>query len=58
MVKLVVGRRMCPLEAAGDRYALDGSIKQMTFVCDKHFADLDAYLELFFIFFNFSPKAK
>ena len=34
-----------PLEAVGHRYALDGTIKQMTFVSDKHFSDLDVYLE-------------
>ena len=34
-----------PLEAVGHRYALDGTIKQMTFVSDKHFSDLDDYLE-------------
>ena len=34
-----------PLEAVGQRYALDGTIKQMTFVSDKHFSDLDDYLE-------------
>ena len=33
------------LEAVGHRYALDGIIKQMTFVSDKHFSYLDDYLE-------------
>ena len=34
-----------PLAAVGHRYALDGTIKQITFVSDKHFSDLDDYLE-------------
>ena len=38
-------KEVSPLEAVGHRYALDGTIKQMTFVSDKHFLNLDDYLE-------------
>ena len=34
-----------PLEAVGHRYAMDGKIKQVSFVSDKYFSDLDVYLE-------------
>ena len=33
------------LEAVGKRYAMDGKIKQVSFVSEKHFTDLDVYLE-------------
>ena len=34
-----------PLQAVGHRYAVDGTIKNMTFLSDKHVSDLDDYLE-------------
>ena len=34
-----------PLEAVGHRYAIDGKIKQVSFISTKHFSDLDVYLE-------------
>ena len=39
------GGEVCPLEALGHRYAMDGKIKQVSFVSDKHSTDLDVYLE-------------
>ena len=38
------GGEVSPLEAVGDLYAMDGKIKQMSFVTDKHYEDLDVYL--------------
>ena len=36
---------MSHLEAAGQRYEMDGKIKQVSFVSEKHFSDLDVYME-------------
>ena len=33
------------LEAMGHRYTLDGTMKQVSFVRDKHFSDVDVYFE-------------
>ena len=38
------GGELSPLEAVGHLYAMDGTIKQMSFDSDKHYADLDVYL--------------
>ena len=34
-----------PLESVGHWYAMDGKIKQVSFVSEKHFSDLDVYME-------------
>ena len=39
------GGVLSPLEAVGHRYAMDGKIKQVSFVSDKHYSDLDIYEE-------------
>ena len=39
------GGEVSPLEAVGHQYAMDGTIKQMSFASDKHYADLDIYLD-------------
>ena len=33
-----------PLQPVGNPYAMDGKSKQVSFVSDKHFIDLDDYL--------------
>ena len=39
------GGAMSPLEAVGHLYAMDGTIKQMSFLSDTHYADMDIYLD-------------
>ena len=39
------GGELSHLEAVGDLYAMDGTIKQTSYVCEKHYADLDIYLD-------------
>ena len=38
------GGEVSPLEALGDLYAMDASIKQMSYGSDRNYADLDVYL--------------
>ena len=39
------GGAVSPLEAVGYLYPIDGTIKQVSFLSEKHYADLDIYLD-------------
>ena len=39
------GGQVSPPEAVGHRYAMNGKIMQVSFDSDKHYSDLDVYLQ-------------
>ena len=45
MAGLIRDDDLSPLKTVGERYSIDGKIVQVTLISDKHYSDLDVYLE-------------
>ena len=45
MAGLIRDEDLSPLKSVGERYSIDGKIVQVTHISDKHYSDLDVYLE-------------